>query len=112
MTHLDLVLEIEEAGIDFVLGQRRQGHRGHELLATLGQHARHLAARLADQPDKLASCVSRDPAADDEEDVLSPHGLNLGTRPPPRQPPPRAPPSAYSARRGKDRKSTRLNSSP
>ena len=74
MPHLGLVLEVPEAGMDGLLGQGRQGHRGDELSAAGGQHAAHGAARLADQPDELAALVGRDTAADDEEDAFAVHG--------------------------------------
>ena len=85
MAHLDLVLEVPQAGMDRLLGQRRQRHRRDELRAALGQHAAHAAARLADQPDQLARLVGGDAAADDEEDALAPHGARLRSQPPPRQ---------------------------
>ena len=75
MAHLDLVLEIEQRGIDLVLAQRGERHRGDELLAAFGQHTGHLAARLADQADKLARLVGRDAPADDEQNPRTAHAV-------------------------------------
>src|SRR3546814_948383 len=80
MPHLDLVFEVEEAGVDLVLAQGRKRQRRHELLARARQHAAHGHARLAEQPDELDALVSGDAAADDEQDAFRGHGIQYPVR--------------------------------
>ena len=80
MAHLGLVLEIPQRGIDRVLAQRGERHRGDELLPALGHHASHRTARLADQPDELARLVRRDAAADHEQDAQAFTGHRRSSR--------------------------------
>ena len=69
MTHLGLVLEVEQVGVDLVLAQCGERHRGDELLAALGNDAGDLAAALADQAHQLAGLVGCDAAAHDQQDA-------------------------------------------
>ena len=73
MPHLDLVLEIEQRGIDLVLAQSGKRHRGNELLAAIGQHTGYLPTRLADQAHELARFVGGDAPADNEQDLRAAH---------------------------------------
>jgi hypothetical protein len=73
VSHLDLVLQVPQAGMNLVLRQSRERHRRDELRSALGQHAGDGRAAAAQQPDQLARFVSRDAAADDEEDALALH---------------------------------------
>src|SRR3546814_4071415 len=73
MAHLGLVLQIPQAGVNGLFGQGGKRHRGHELRATIRQHAPHRAAFLADQPYQLARLVGRDPAAHDQDNALAVH---------------------------------------
>ena len=82
MADLDFVLEIPQRGVDLVARKRGQAHRGDELRAAVGQHARDVAAALADQAHELARLVGGDSAAHDQQDtrrnhvaVLYSHGL-------------------------------------
>ncbi len=74
MAHLHLVLQLEERGVDRLLGKRGEGERRDELGTGLGQHTADAMSALAKQPDKLARLVGRDAAADDQEDPLAAHG--------------------------------------
>ena len=69
VAHLDLVLQVPQAGVDGRLAQRREGHGGDEVGGGLGQDAADLVAALAQGPDKFGGFVGGDAAADDEEDA-------------------------------------------
>jgi hypothetical protein len=73
MTHLGLVGQVEQVVIGFLARQRGHGQGGHELRCRTGQHRRHRAARLADQPDQLQALVGGDAAADDQQYPFSLH---------------------------------------
>ncbi len=69
MPHLDLVLQVEQIGIDLVLAQRRERQRRDELLPRAGEDAAHDIARFAKQADELDALVRGNAAADDEQDA-------------------------------------------
>jgi hypothetical protein len=68
----DLVFggQIEEIGIDAVLGQRADRKRRHELLGGLGHDRADLGAALAQAPDQIERLVGGDAAADNQKDPL------------------------------------------
>ena len=69
MPHLDLVLQVEQIGINLVLAERRERQRGYELFARAGDDAAHGDARFAEQAHEFDALVRGDAAADDEQDA-------------------------------------------
>ena len=81
MAHLDLVLQVEQVGVNLVLRQGGERHRGDELAAALGQNAGHLASAAADQAHELARLVGGDTSADHEQHFGPAHAKRLPLRP-------------------------------
>jgi hypothetical protein len=71
--HLHLVPEIPERGVDGIFAERGERHGGDELRPAIGEHACDLAARLADQADKLARFVGGNAAAHHQQDTRGSH---------------------------------------
>ena len=69
VTHLDLVLEIPQRGMNFALRERAERHRSDEMLAAFGQHGRDVMAGLLEQADQLERLVGGNSPADDQQNL-------------------------------------------
>ena len=72
----DGALDGEQVGEDLAAGERGEGERADELLRGRGHHDLHLVALLHQQARQFRGFVSRDAAADAEDDVHT--GLENG----------------------------------
>src|SRR5467141_3173624 len=66
MAHLALVGQGPEIGIDFVLAQRGDRQRRHEMMCRGGHDAAHRRTPLAQSTDQLEALIGGDPAGNDE----------------------------------------------
>ncbi len=66
-------VRLKRSLIDLLAGERGERQRRDELGAGPGQHGRDAGAGLAQQAHELEAFVSRDAAADDQEDALALH---------------------------------------
>ncbi len=66
MAHLGLVRQVEEIGIDFVLGEGAEGQRRHEFGAGLGEDGARGDSGFAQQADQFQTFIGGDAAADDQ----------------------------------------------
>ena len=67
---VELALRIEQVGEDAFAGKRADRERRDELLRRLGHDAAHREAALPQAANEVERFIGRDPAADDEENLL------------------------------------------
>jgi hypothetical protein len=73
MPDLGFVLEVEEIGEDFFLGEHRERERRDELGAAACHNSAHRCAPLLQAAHAIAAIIGGDAAADDEQDPLALH---------------------------------------
>ena len=71
VTHLGLVGQVEQIGIDLLGRQRGGGQRRHEFLRCPGEDWCHAAACFADQPDQFQRLESSYPAANNQKNAFA-----------------------------------------